>query len=392
MTGLTGATGAPGVTGVAKAGAVSKPARRSGRSPWAAPVMALGAVSLLAGLWAGLERLGLDVSAGQTDLATLHGVLMPLGFLGTLISVERAVALSQGWAWLTPAACGVGSLWLIAGLPGGTGQLLIAAAGFGMLSVFAELHRMQPSWHNAVQGAGAACWCAAGLLWMAGRGLPDLVPWLAGFLVLTICGERLELSRLAALTARGRTLFVLAGVVLLAGLGISVAEPAIGVRVAGAGFVGLSLWLATHDIVRRTIRMRGVTRYMAVALALGYVWLAVTGVLWVLYGMPSGGAAYDAMLHAVFLGFVISMVFAHAQVIVPAVLRVRFPYHPTVYVTLALLHGSLVLRLVVGDALGNNLVWQIAGVLNEVAVLMFLAQTAGTVIRARRRPAAVPRR
>ncbi|MFE1754818.1 hypothetical protein [Streptomyces anandii] len=363
---------------------VSPPARPSGRSIWAPPVMALGAVSLLAGLWAGLLRLGLRVPAGHTDLAELHGVLMPLGFLGTLIAVERAVALRQGWAWLAPAACGTGSLWLSAGLPASTGQLLITVAGFGLLAVFAELHRIQPSLHNAVQAAGAACWCVAGMLWLAGRDLGPLVPWLAGFLVLTIAGERLELSRLVALTARGRALFAGAVAVLLAGLGGSVAAPAIGVRVAGAGLLLLACWLAAYDIVRRTIRMRGVTRYMAVALAAGYVWLAVAGLLWSVFGRQTDGHAYDAMLHAVFLGFVISMVFAHAQVIVPAVLRVRLPYHPVAYLPLGLLHASLVLRLVGGDAMGSTAAWQAGGVANEVAVLLFLALTAGTATRARR--------
>ncbi|WP_235022695.1 hypothetical protein [Amycolatopsis alkalitolerans] len=364
-----------------RAASVTRPTRPT----WAAPVMALGVVALLTGLWAGLLRLGLPVPAGHTDLAELHGVLMPLGFLGTLIAAERAVALGQGWAWLAPAASGIGALWLVAGLPASTGQVLIGLAGFGLLAMFAELHRIQPSWHNATQAAGAACWCVAGVLWPAGRDLSALVPWLAGFLVLTIAGERLELSRLVALTARGRAWFVSVIVVLLAGLGLSIAAPAAGVRVAGAGLLGLAGWLAAHDIVRRTIRMRGVTRYMAIALAAGYLWLAVAGGLWLAIGRLGDGLAYDAMLHAVFLGFVFSMVFAHAPVIVPAVLRVRLPYHPIAYLPLALLHASLALRLVGGDAAGNALAWQTGGVAGEVAILLFLALIAGTAIRARHR-------
>lgn len=373
------------MTTVATAGAAAGPARRSGRSAWAAPVIAFGVLALLAGLWAGLLRLGLPVPAGHTDLAELHGVLIPLGFLGTLIAAERAVALGQGWAWLVPAAGGVGALWLIAGLSASTGQVLIGLAGFGLLAMFVELHRIQPSWHNATQAAGAACWCVAGLLWLAGRDMSVLVPWLAGFLVLTIAGERLELSRLVALTARGRALFAGVVVVLLAGLGISVVAPAAGVRVAGLGLLGLAGWLAGHDIVRRTIRMRGVTRYMAIALASGYVWLAAAGGLWLAIGRLADGRAYDAMLHAVFLGFVFSMVFAHAPVIVPAVLRVRLPYHPVAYLPLALLHASLAIRLLGGDAAGDMLAWQVGGVLDEVVILLFLAFTAGTVVRARRR-------
>ena len=320
-----------------------------------------------------------------TNLAALHGMLMTLGFFGTLIAAERAVALGRGWAWLVPAASGIGAAWLVAGLPTGTGQLLVAVAGFGLLAMYAELHRLQPSWHNATEAAGAACWCVAGVLWLSGRDMPVLVPWLAGFLVLTIAGERLELSRLIALSTRGRTLFVGVAAVLLAGLASSVVAPAIGVRVAGIGLLGLAVWLAGHDIVRRTIRMRGVTRYMAVALAAGYMWLAVAGGLWLVIGRLVDGYAYDAMLHAVFLGFVFSMVFAHAPVIVPAVLRVRMPYHPiAAYLPLVLLHASLALRLIGGDAVGDLTAWQVGGVLNEVAILLFLGLTVGTVVRARR--------
>jgi len=41
------------------------------------------------------------------------------------------------------------------------------------------------------------------------------------------------------------------------------------------------------------------------------------------------GGGYDAVVHAIFLGFVISMVMAHAPVILPAVLRRPLPYRST---------------------------------------------------------------
>ncbi|MBS2965162.1 hypothetical protein KGA66_19080 [Actinocrinis puniceicyclus] len=353
----------------------------SGRSRFAAPALAFGLVALLAGL----QRLGLPVPSGRPSLPELHGVLMPLGFLGTLIAAERAVALGRGWAWLAPAFSGVGSLWLIAGLPSGVGRELVALGGFALLAVFARLHRIQPSTHNLVMAAGAACWCVAGTLWVGRWDLAALVPWLAGFLVLTIAGERLELSRLVALTRRGRALFLAAVALFLAGLALSLPQPEAGVRTAGAGLLALSAWLASHDIARRTIRMPGVTRFMATGLAAGYLWLAVAGGLWLAIGRLSDGPGYDAMLHAVFLGFVFSMVFAHAPVIVPAVLRVRLPFHRAAYGPLALLHASLALRLIGGDAAGSTAAWQAGGVLNEVAILGFLATMATVAVRARRR-------
>lgn len=387
MNGGARASGVPGVPVFPAAPVPSGVPRRSGRSRFAAPVFAVGVTALLAGLWAGLDRLGLPVPPGRPGLAELHGVLMPLGFLGTVIAAERAVALGRGWAWLAPAFSAVGSLWLVAGLPSGVGRELVALGGFALLAVFARLHRIQPSTHNLVMAAGAACWCVAGVLWVADWDLSALVPWLAGFLVLTIAGERLELSRLVAVTRRGRALFLAAIGLFAGGLALSLPQPEAGVRAAGAGLLALSAWLASHDIARRTVRVPGVTRFMAVGLAVGYLWLAVAGTLWAAIGRMDDGPGYDAMLHTVFLGFVFSMIFAHAPVIVPAVLRVRLPFHRAAYGPLALLHASLALRLVGGDAAGDRVLWQTGGVLNEVAILAFLAMVATTAFRATRRTA-----
>jgi hypothetical protein len=148
--------------------------------------------------------------------------------------------------------------------------------------------------------------------------------------------------------------------------------------------LGQALWLGRYDIARRTVRMGGVTRFMACSLLAGYVWLACAGILWTAYAALSDGPAYDASLHAVFLGFVMSMVFAHAPVIVPAVLRLRLPFRRGFYVHLGLLHASLALRLVGGDLAGNTALWQWGGIAGEVSILLFLTVTAEGVLRARR--------
>jgi hypothetical protein len=54
--------------------------------------MILTALALLAGLWAGLLRLGWQLPPLLLQLPAQHGPLMVSGFLGTLISLERAVA------------------------------------------------------------------------------------------------------------------------------------------------------------------------------------------------------------------------------------------------------------------------------------------------------------
>lgn len=353
------------------------------------PLLALGMVSLLLGLWAALALLGLPVDG--SPVAADHGPLMVYGFLGTVIAMERAVAIDEPWGYAAPALAGVGSLALVAGAPAPAAKLLVAAAGIVLLLLYLAAYRIQPALHLVVQAGGAAAWYGGVLLWLLQRPMHDLVPWFAAFLVLTIVGERLELSRVAALTPRTRLGFLAAGGVFGLGLLGSLVDQATGVRVAGLGLVALAAWLARHDVARRTIRIRGVTRFMAACLIAGYGWIAVAGVLWLVHGLPAGGPTYDASLHAVFLGFVMSMIFGHAPVIVPAVLRVRLPYHGYFYAHLILLHASLLLRLLGGDLAGSTTAWQVGGVLNVVAVLVFLGASVLAVVTAPRRGAPAAR-
>ena len=350
-----------------------------------APLVALGITALFAGLWGGLLRLGLSVPGAQTDLAELHGPLMTLGFLGTLIGLERAVALGRPWGFATPLASGVGTLAAAAGAPGGFGPALLTFAAGVLVAEHLVIDRMQRTAHNIVMGLGAVAWLAAALLWLTGADTSRFVPLLAGFLVLTIVGERLELSRLRGLGGGRRTALLAAIALLVGGLALSIPAEDAGMRLAGVGLLTQAAWLTRYDIARRTVHGRGVTRFMALALLAGYAWLGVAGVLWLLHGTSAGGYLYDAQLHALFLGFVMSMVFAHAPVIVPAVLRVRLPFRPRFYVHLALLHASLVVRILGGDLADNVHLWQWGGVAGEVAILLFLAATGAAVVAARRR-------
>ncbi len=351
-----------------------------------APLVALGVTALFAGLWGGLLRLGLPVPGGGSDLAELHGPLMTLGFLGTLISLERAVALGRSWGFAAPLASGAGALAAAAGAPGAFGAALLAFAAAILVLEHAVIDRLHRTAHNTVMALGALAWLAAAVLWLAGEDTGRFVPLLAGFLVLTIVGERLELSRLRGLGGARRGALLAAIGLLAAGLALSIPAEDAGMRLAGAGLLAQAAWLARYDIARRTVHATGVTRYMAIALLAGYAWLGVAGVLWLIHGFAAGGYAYDAQLHALFLGFVMSMVFAHAPVIVPAVLRVRLPFRPRFYTHLALLHVSLALRVIGGDWAGNLRLWQWGGVASEVAIVLFLVVTATAVLAARRRP------
>jgi hypothetical protein len=66
------------------------------------------------------------------------------------------------------------------------------------------------------------------------------------------------------------------------------------------------------------------------------------------------------------------------------VLRIRLPHHPRDYAVLALLHVSLLLRLVAGDGLGIDAARIAGGILGALALLAFVANSAVTAVAASR--------
>jgi hypothetical protein len=148
-----------------------------------------------------------------------------------------------------------------------------------------------------------------------------------------------------------------------------------GTRLSGAGILALGAWFIPNDIAVRNLRHSvPLTRYIAFCLFTGFLWLIIGGGIMLVIGAQYAGPLYDAMLHMVFVGFVISMIFGHAPIIFPAVLQVQVIYRPAFYIHLLLLHLSLLLR-VVGDMLSLPSVRQWGGLLNEIAILLFLVLT-----------------
>jgi len=172
--------------------------------------------------------------------------------------------------------------------------------------------------------------------------------------------------------AYSRPLFFAFLTLYLAGLAALPFALDLGVRLSGAGVLGLAFWLLQFDIARQTIKRTGLTRFIAICLLSGYLWLIVSGGVALIYGAIPAGPIYDAMLHSIFLGFVFAMIFGHAPIIFPAVLGFRIEYHPRFYAPLAILHLSLVLR-IVGELAGFGWARLWGGLINAVAVIAYLA-------------------
>jgi hypothetical protein len=360
---------------------------------WRAALLLGGVACLVTGLWGGLLRAQVLVPlpVQHANWITFHGPLMVCGFLGTLISLERAVGLGRWWTFAAPLLAGAGGLSLALGsLSAGPRWALTLASGVFAL-VTLRIFRIQPALANAVMGCGAVCWLVGNALWAWRGAVPPVVLWWLGFLLLTILGERIELTRFQKPHPASRPWLWAALGALGAGLALEQFQARAGGVLTGAAVMALAAWLGRFDLAWRTVRQAGLPRFMAWCLLSGYVWLLAAGGVIAWSWPQSSGVWYDAALHAFFVGFVFSMIFGHAPVIFPSVLGLPVRFWPTAYVPLALLHASLLVRLA-ADVWGwtHGRGWGAAG--NAAAVGLFLLNTVASVLAsvATRRRSAKP--
>ncbi|MFV0426464.1 MAG: hypothetical protein ACK5KU_05430 [Beutenbergiaceae bacterium] len=338
-----------------------------------------GGLALLAGLDAALLLLGLPAPVTAQRLAEAHGPLLVLGFVGTLIALERAVAARAGIAYAAPALLGIGSLLTLTPLPLQWGQAMVLTGTVAMAVNYVPLWRRRREDAVLIQGVGAAMATGASALWLAGLPMPTLVPWLAAFVICTIGGERAELARVTFGGAGAMHAVMAATAALILSTPVALLWPTVGYPALGISLLALVWVLASRDIARHTITGTGLVRFAAACMLAGYLWLAVAGFIWLLAPHPTDGGAYDGAVHAIFLGFTMSMVMAHAPIILPAVLGIALPYRPVMVLAPALLNAALIVRMV-GDARAEDLLRQIGGVGNIVALLTMVAVLVGTAV------------
>lgn len=351
------------------------------------PVLFSAIASLLAGVLGGLLRLGVDIPYINHNLALNHGTLMISCFLGTLISLERARGIDELWAYTAPWLTGAGAILALTGTAPEISGMFVTAGSIFLILIFAKLAYYQTSTPTVVMGLGAVSWFAGNILWVLGFPLMFIIPWWVSFLILTIAAERLQLSRIIRNTRNVRLWFISSVTFIFAGTVATLFSPGAGLRVTAAGMLLLALWLLRNDIAWKTARKDGLPRFIGLCLIAGYIWLAAGSSLALIdTGMP--GIYFDTVLHSVLLGFVFSMIFAHAPVIFPSVLGLSVRYIPAFYIHAVLLHSSLLVR-TTGDLAGWQSIREAGGAVNAAAVFFFIIITVLSVITGFRKKSAV---
>ena len=320
----------------------NRPARPADPPPlprWAVgAVAAMAILNLLGAVGGGLVRLGALPAQGLGPTGPhaigAHGAVMMAGFFGALIALERVVALRRG-LWV-PALAALGG-WLAwgAGLWTAAGVLWVAsAAGLVWLYAWAGSHRAM-SLPLAVEASGALALLVANSAWASG--LPDAarIGWSA-FLVLTIAGERRELTRLVRLPAWASKAFLLVWAGSVAAVLLAWWRPDVAVLLWWITMALLAAWLLRWDVATRQWRARGWAGHTALCLVVGYAWLAVAAVL--------GLAGQTIAWHVLWLGFVMAMVFGHAPIMLPALAGWRPEPTRWALLPLGVLGVSLALR------------------------------------------------
>lgn len=329
-----------------------------------APILPFIFLSLLTAIGSGWIRIGWGLPGNA--LAAQHGALMVNSFLASLIFLERAVTFKKGWWLLLPAVNAASILPFVFNRPLiAQWLLLIGGSGFAFLcSYFA--YRYREMYYFVFLG-GAFCLVGGDLIWLTTDDYPGAVTWWIVFLLLTIVAERLELSRFLPLS-KSRCNW------LLASLGLTMTSLFLPVRLNGqfvfaTGVAATAVWLLRYDMARHSVRLSGQHRYSGLLLLTGYCWLVVMAFLLLFQNrLPFG---YDAVLHSFFVGFVFSMIFSHAPIILPAITKMPVKiYRPYLYGWFLLLVLSLTLRLL-GDCLGDTGWRKIGGMANGLTIFGF---------------------
>ena len=309
---------------------------------------------LILGLITGLSRFGLF----PTDLSIHHGVLMLNGFAGGLITLERTLSKPIPTNILSLSLLVLGVILVSLDLPWG----LWLITGAILLMILEEAKASStPHWaYHLTQIIGLLCWLTANVKYQFSNFYPAAVPFWQAFILMMILATRVKkIGRISDLK-----------VMLI--IWMYVASICLPFHSIASSISSVLLFMVAGMVFSLELKY---SEDRAYRLILVYGWLAATaiGTLFSDYILYS----YDLVIHCFFLGFLFNMIFLNASNAIVSKLGVK-PIPLGEGAWMIIMTMGLLLRVVAGDILGNEMARIAGGLISILAILGFL----GSVIRA----------
>ena len=365
-------------------------------------IFSLSTLALVSAIWGGLYRIGWHVNPLAGELPGIHGPLVVCGFLGAVFALDRALVLKKLWGDVVPVFILVGSFLLFVRPVSQLCPAIIFVGSLGFTAMCFEVNLRQPNLYNRMIFLGSLLWLAGIGMWFLRWPVYNVYLWWLGFVLFTMVGQRLELARRVRLTQPPPQLLATAICIVFLGqiaLAVghlrgsdalmdivldSIFDPRTtwGMRIAGTGIATTAAWLLVYDAAWSLLKSKGNARFSAVCLISSYGWLAVSGVISVLHAGIVSGPPYDALIHSFFIGFVWFIIFGHGPILAFSSMKMRAPPMASLYLPVAVLHVSLVMR-VAGDMSRNAGLVKNGGLLNAIGLLLFILLLSFRVVRER---------
>ncbi|MEM2095195.1 MAG: hypothetical protein QW777_07540 [Candidatus Caldarchaeum sp.] len=322
-------------------------------------------ICLALSLAGGLSRMGV-VQPPSQQIVLYHGPLLVVGFLAALIAAERAITLNNVFMHVASGFFSCGGLLLVFSSDFLTAVLWLGGGLSFALWALWMIIKFRKNFSNLFFAAASILLLTGNTFFVLDYPTTYYVFAWVGFFITFIVGERMDMLKIAKAS---RLTYLTASLSIpLLFTGLALAEKLF----FAAAFTTLLITAVKHDVALKFLGRKGFGRYLALGLTIAYAWLAVAALVW------ATSSSTDAMLHSIFLGFVGSMVFAHAPIIFPAIMKISHFYTPILYIPFTLLQLSTLARVASAYTIQLGL-WSLSGLLTVTAVACFIAVGPGSV-------------
>lgn len=289
--------------------------------------------SLLLGMWIGVGKAGYGF--GAVYLYPHHAAILIGSFFGTLIMLERVITLPSRNALYLPLINGVSIFFFLFNQMDLAYGMLVTG-GIVMLSLYLFFYLQQKNVVHFLFFFSAICYIVGFLAHFLDLSYDFRIHYWALYFLFTIVAERIELTRY--LNVPSYFSWILAFLLLALSFSHLLS---FSYRWYGVMVFLLALFLLRYDIAGKNIRSKDPHRFRGWALYVGYGWLLIHAITSFFFTQSN----IDMRVHSFFLGFVMNMVFAHAGIILPAVLKKTMVFHaPSAYVVFIVFQVVIMLR------------------------------------------------